>query len=150
MLIRRSTMELNHIDFSINSDKQALKLIELPPELLSLLESNSPPALSIISSHVTTNTIRTTQGAALLVYGTQKYKMRSKNSSNTILLFQPSSQDLNLVNSGSKTNSVEAIAQCNETIELVLVDEETEADTAKVKVNKWHEKFAKNREGREN
>lgn len=76
--------------------------------------------------------------------------MRSKNSSNTILLFQPSSQDLNLVNSGSKTNSVEAIAQCNETIELVLVDEETEADTAKVKVNKWHEKFAKNREGREN
>ncbi|POS88408.1 hypothetical protein EPUL_000055 [Erysiphe pulchra] len=134
----------NSFDLRISQNYQPFKLIELPQELLDCLESASPPTLSIIPTSTST---ASTSNLALLIHGTQKYKMNTKNSSNTTLLLRSSSVEVDTVDGSNVDNSVTAIAQCDETIELVLFHENSEKETKKV--NKWHEKFAKSKQKNE-
>ncbi|KAI6247953.1 hypothetical protein HI914_04102 [Erysiphe necator] len=129
-------------DFHISQNYQPFKLIELPPDLLESLESASPPILSIVSASTSASAASST---ALLIHGSQKYKMNSKNSSNTTLLLQPSPAEFNAASGSHSTDYVTAIAQCDETIELVPLHENPEKEIKKI--NKWHEKFAKSKKG---
>ncbi|RKF64924.1 putative sister chromatid cohesion protein dcc1 [Erysiphe neolycopersici] len=131
----------NSFDLRMSQNYQPFKLIELPQELLDSLQSASPPTLSIKPTSISTTT---TSNIALLIHGTQKYKMNTRNSSNTTLLLRPSSVELNAVDGSNVINSVTAIAQCDETIELVPYHETLEKEARKV--NKWHDKFAKSKQ----
>ncbi|KAH8651612.1 hypothetical protein BGZ60DRAFT_388345, partial [Tricladium varicosporioides] len=87
----------------------------------------------------------TTPGYAILRSGNKKYQMRQKNTSNPIMVLQPSTtspaegDDLETF---IPALSVSAISKIEDTIELILQEEQANAPP---KVNKWHEKFAKDR-----
>lgn len=98
-------------------------------------------SISITSSPATS----TTPGYALLCIGEKKYQMRQKNSSNPIMILQPSSTFPTPSDDASThipSPSVTAISKIEDTIELILQEGEAKAPA---KVNKWHEKFAKSR-----
>ncbi|CAG8972169.1 hypothetical protein HYALB_00007311 [Hymenoscyphus albidus] len=139
-----ATQYQNDIPFSASHSQQSFKLLELPPELLALLESENPPVLSITSSPAT----ETTPGYAILSSGDKKYQMRQKNTSNPIMLLEPSSTKPTDADDGEtfiSQPSVTAISKIEDTIELILQEGEAKAPP---KVNKWHEKFAKSRAGK--
>ncbi|KAI6715075.1 hypothetical protein PZA11_000053 [Diplocarpon coronariae] len=130
-----ATQYTTDIPFSSSHTQQAFKLLELPPDLLTLLESSDPPTLAITTSPTT--------GFALLSHGTQHYQMRQKNTSNPLLLLQPSRTGPKQADDKEKfvsQPSVTAVAKIEDTVELILQEGKKEA-----KVNKWHEKFAKSR-----
>lgn len=100
------------------------KLLELPPDLLALLESDNPPTLRIES----------TPTAGLLKTPDDKtWSLRQKNTSNALILLQTTA-----------TQTLEAIATVHETIELVPEAEKAAVPTVAVK-GKWHERFGKTR-----
>ncbi|KAK3307300.1 uncharacterized protein B0T15DRAFT_173000 [Chaetomium strumarium] len=133
----------------------AYKLLELPPELLELLESGDPPIL----------TLHPSETAALLKTPSKTYSLRQKNTSNALILLSPQGggggcpreNDANPSDhhcdggNGARVvphTGLTAIATVHETIELV-----PEADVAAVTGTtaapkargKWHEKFGKGR-----
>ncbi|KAL2267283.1 hypothetical protein VTJ83DRAFT_4560 [Remersonia thermophila] len=146
-------------------DGRGYKLLELPPELLELLESQDPPTLTLHPSPT----------AALLKTPAGKtYSLRQKNTSNALILLEPTtittttgttagtspaggsdSDPSGLEAAAVPTTGLRAIATVHETIELVA-----EADggggeaaggagagaaaTAKPR-GKWHERFARGR-----
>ncbi|KAI6090117.1 hypothetical protein F4821DRAFT_229645 [Hypoxylon rubiginosum] len=112
------------------SDGVGYKLLELPPELLALLESENPPVLTLESS---TN-------SAIIKSGTQSWGLRQKNTSNALMLLKPSEGTVS--SSQIAGPSLKAIATVHDTIELVS---ESSAKTAPVARGKWHERFARGR-----
>ncbi len=157
-----ATQYATDIPLSSSHQQQAFKLLELPPELLSLLESDNPPMcvqpfqlpstranalcrLTITSSAAT----ETTPGYALLCYGDNKYQIRQKNTSSPILVLKPSFTGPTEADNSETfipVPSVTAIAKMEDTIELILQEG---AGKVPPKVNKWHEKFAKSRAGKQ-
>ncbi|KAI2467165.1 hypothetical protein F4781DRAFT_403273 [Annulohypoxylon bovei var. microspora] len=107
------------------------KLLELPPELVTLLESENAPVLTIESS---TN-------SAILKSGTQSWGLRQKNTSNALIILQ-SSDKTNTTSSQIPETGLEAVATVHDTVELVS---EPTGKTAPVARGKWHEKFARGR-----
>ncbi|KAI1104064.1 hypothetical protein F4804DRAFT_308128 [Jackrogersella minutella] len=107
------------------------KLLELPPELLAVLESEDAPVLTIESS---TN-------SAILKSGTQSWGLRQKNTSNALILLK-SSDGTNTPSSQMPQPNLKAIATIHDTIELVSEPTEKAAPVAR---GKWHEKFARGR-----
>ena len=97
--------------------------------------------LSITSSQSTS----TNPGYAILCSDDKKYQMRQKNTSNPIMVLQPSSTDPTQADDAATfipAPSVTTISKIEDTIELIPQEEEAKAPA---KVNKWHEKFAKSR-----
>ncbi|KAL7629000.1 hypothetical protein AAE478_000518 [Parahypoxylon ruwenzoriense] len=106
------------------------KLLELPSDLLALLESEDPPILTLESS---TN-------SAILKGGTQSWGLRQKNTSNALILLK--SSEVTIPSSQVPETGLKAIATIHDTIELVP---EPTGKTAPVARGKWHEKFARGR-----
>jgi sister chromatid cohesion protein DCC1 len=146
------------IPFSANHNQQAFKLLELPPELLALLESDNAPSYAVLSivlrytrliiRRITINSspaTATTPGYAILSAADKRYQMRQKNTSNPIMILQPSSTFPTEADDAATfipAPSVTTISKIEDTIELIVQEAETKAPP---KVNKWHEKFAKSR-----
>ncbi|KAG9240237.1 hypothetical protein BJ878DRAFT_527340 [Calycina marina] len=138
-----STQYDNDISFSASQAQQPLKLMELPPELLALLESDSPPTLTITSSEATS----TAPGYALLNTGSKTYQLRQKSTSSPIIIVQPSTTgptEADDLTTFIPQPSLCTIAKVEDTIELIVQEPDVLAK-APPKVNKWHEKFAKSR-----
>ncbi|KAG0652844.1 hypothetical protein D0Z07_0609 [Hyphodiscus hymeniophilus] len=138
-----ATQYSTDIPFSASHVQQPFKLLELPPDLLTALESQNPPILTITSSAPTA----TTPGYALLNTGSKKYQMRQKNTSNPIMVLKSSRTGPTQADDAStfiSQPSVTSIAKIEDTIELVLQEADGKVN-AVPKVNKWHEKFAKSR-----
>ncbi|KAI0380144.1 hypothetical protein F5Y04DRAFT_258378 [Hypomontagnella monticulosa] len=106
------------------------KLLELPPELLTLLESDTPPVLTLESS----------TDSAILRNGAQSWALRQKNTSNALILLEPSEETS--PSSQMPESTLKAIATIHDTIELVVESKGTAAPVAK---GKWHERFARGR-----
>jgi len=149
------------IPFSASQEQQGFKLIELPPDLLALLESDSPPAwvlsyptvqlnllinyyrLTITSSAPDVNA----PAYALLNTGTKTYQIRQKSTSSPLMIIRPSSTGPTETDDAAMfipQPSLCSIAKIEDTIELIL-QEPDGPKKAPPKVNKWHEKFAKSR-----
>ncbi|KAK6948607.1 hypothetical protein Daesc_010377 [Daldinia eschscholtzii] len=124
---REAAIQLNHAP-----DGVGYKLLELPPELLALLESDTPPILTLESS---TN-------SAVLKNGTQSWGLRQKNTSNALILLK-TSEEITTSSSEVPEASLNAISTIHDTIELV--PELAASTTAPVARGKWHEKFARGR-----
>lgn len=104
------------------------KLLELPPDLLALLESDSPPALRLEPSPT----------AGLLKTPDNKtWSLRQKNTSNALILLQASG-------TGQDPAALSTVATLHETVELVPEAESAAAPVVAAK-GKWHEKFGKTR-----
>jgi len=145
-----ATQYENDIPFTSSHSRQAFKLLELPPDLLALLESSTPPTLTLTSS--------TTPAATALLSiststspsspATKTYQLRQKNTSNPIHILSPSSTGPNSAEETEgfvSTGSITSIAVIEDTIELIPIEEGGKMEEKVVKVNKWHEKFAKGR-----
>lgn len=100
------------------------KLLELPPELLALLESDNPPALHLESTP-TAGLVRTPDN--------KTWSLRQKNTSNALIILQATQQQ-----------SLDAVATVHEMVELMPEAENAAAPTIAVR-GKWHEKFGKTR-----
>ncbi|KAK2613682.1 hypothetical protein N8I77_000575 [Diaporthe amygdali] len=109
------------------------KLLELPPELLALLESDSPPALRLEPSP-TAGLLKTPDN--------RTWSLRQKNTSNALILLQASSGSGS--GEGSDGPSLSTVATLHETVELVPEAESAAAPVVAAK-GKWHEKFGKTR-----
>lgn len=133
------------------SDGVGYKLLELPPELLALLESENPPVsveqaskpllgISLTSYLNFSLTLESSTNSAIIKSGTQSWGLRQKNTSNALMLLKPSEGTVS--SSQIAGPSLKAIATVHDTIELVS---ESSAKTAPVARGKWHERFARGR-----
>ncbi|KAL7911616.1 hypothetical protein GGI35DRAFT_294628 [Trichoderma velutinum] len=110
-------------------DDTGYRLIELPPELESLLESENAPVLTLESSDT----------SALLKTPDRTYSLRQKNTSNSIILLSPASDQ-----------GMAAISTIRETVELELAPQAAAGASGGPLKNtgsrgKWHEMFGKGR-----
>ncbi|KAL2177693.1 uncharacterized protein P884DRAFT_259317 [Thermothelomyces heterothallicus CBS 202.75] len=133
-----STQDTGSIPLSHAPDGTGYKLMELPPELLELLQGQDPPTLTLHPSPT----------AALLETPSSTYSLRQKNTSNALILLAPSS-----ASSGGETADdgrppaavgLDTIATLHETIELVPEEGNTATPAPKAR-GKWHEKFGRGR-----
>ncbi|KAK8051961.1 hypothetical protein PG993_003346 [Apiospora rasikravindrae] len=119
-------------------DGKGYKLLELPPELLALLESDDPPVSS------------PPPVSAVIKHGGQTWGLRQKNTSNALILLAPapassssSSGDASDPAAQPGATELKVISTIHESVELLL---DTTGETAKpVARGKWHEKFARTR-----
>ncbi|TGO37834.1 hypothetical protein BHYA_0088g00310 [Botrytis hyacinthi] len=157
------------IPFTANHTQQPFKLLELPPELLTLLESDVPPTLLITSSpqpphHAHLLVSPSSTSTSTSTFTKKTYLLRQKNTSNPLMLLSPSSTHHSSSTSSTSTPqpqpqpSITRIGSISDTIELIEKEEEINGQendkekepevtkkTSTGKVNKWHEKFAKSR-----
>ncbi|CAM1511702.1 Fc.00g092150.m01.CDS01 [Cosmosporella sp. VM-42] len=113
-------------------DDRGYRLIELPPELQSLLESDTAPVL----------TIEADDASALLKTPNKTYALRQKNTSNALILLSPHTS------SASPEQGLALISSIQETVELDVVPEKTPGVGPLKNTGskgKWHEKFGRNR-----
>ncbi|KAI9741462.1 MAG: hypothetical protein M1818_004268 [Claussenomyces sp. TS43310] len=133
------------IPFNASHQRQAFKLLELPTELLELLESDSPPTLQLKSA--VSSTSSTTPAYAVLCSPYKTYRLQQKSSSNPIIILQPSSTSVSWGQDDDVATTPRAsicnIATIEDTLELYA--QETEDAAPLRKNNRWHEKFAKGR-----
>ncbi|KAI0175840.1 hypothetical protein GGR52DRAFT_332202 [Hypoxylon sp. FL1284] len=108
------------------------KLLELPPELLALLESEDPPILRLESS----------ANSAIIKSGAQSWSLRQKNTSNALIVLRSCDATPSLSSSQITGPSLKAVATVHDTVELVA---ESAAKAAPVARGKWHERFARGR-----
>ncbi|QYT02001.1 hypothetical protein H0G86_009006 [Trichoderma simmonsii] len=110
-------------------DDTGYRLIELPPELESLLESENAPVLTLESSET----------SALLKTPDRTYSLRQKNTSNSVILLSPTTSDQGMA----------AISTIRETVELDVAPQTPVASGGPLKNTgsrgKWHEMFGKGR-----
>ncbi|RSL71847.1 hypothetical protein CEP54_001056 [Fusarium duplospermum] len=112
------------------------RLIELPPELQSLLESDSPPVLTLESSDT----------SALLKTPSKAYALRQKNTSNAFMLLSPTPSTPENPEQG-----ISIVSTIRETVELEVVPDKTAGTSSGATKSlggakgKWHERFGRNR-----
>ncbi|RPB02294.1 hypothetical protein L873DRAFT_449370 [Choiromyces venosus 120613-1] len=87
-----STQANTGIPFSYSHSQSPIRLLELPPALLSLVTSPSPPIIKIKAAPTPANTTgpRGSENHAVLCTPTQTFSLRHVHCSNSILLVQPS------------------------------------------------------------
>ncbi|KAL6872810.1 hypothetical protein J3F83DRAFT_731076 [Trichoderma novae-zelandiae] len=127
-----SSQEPEKIPLHYRPDDIGYRLIELPPELESLLESENAPVLTLESSET----------SALLKTPDRTYSLRQKNTSNSVMLLSPS------ISPTSQDQGIAAISTIHETVELELVPQAVATGGPLKNTGsrgKWHEKFGKGR-----
>ncbi|KFY16860.1 hypothetical protein V491_05200 [Pseudogymnoascus sp. VKM F-3775] len=138
-----STQDSTSIPLSTGHVHAPYKLLELPPDLLALLESDAPPTLHLTPGTGTPHAILTTPAGT--------YRLQQKNTSNPLMLLRPSiSSEIggdgsDGADTGMARASVCVVARIEDTLELLPCDPATDAAPMKAKAGKWHEKFAASR-----
>lgn len=108
------------ISFEISHEQQSFRLLELPPALLELITSTSPPSLSLKSGTLGDQNLQNPSSShAVLCTNDQTFHVRQVQSSNSVYLIQPpetshQNEELPLAKA-----AVRAIAQCASTLELI-------------------------------
>lgn len=140
-----SGIPLNHAP-----DGAGYKLLELPPELLALLESDAPPTLRLESPPTPTSTSshpsaapsqRPTASAAALLRtqdGAHTWSLRQKNTSNALILLR--------ADASSDPGALAAVSTLHETVELVPEKTQQQQEPKQAAPRgKWHERFGRTR-----
>ncbi|OAA60785.1 Sister chromatid cohesion protein DCC1 [Cordyceps fumosorosea ARSEF 2679] len=121
------------IPFYNASDSSGFRLIEIPPELETLLQGPNPPVLYLEPGPDDMATLRSPE---------HTYNLKQKNTSNSLFLVKPYTAD-----AASPQQGVAAVATIKETVELERVKKMTDGEPAPPAktVGKWHERFAHGR-----
>ncbi|RDA94751.1 hypothetical protein CP533_6737 [Ophiocordyceps camponoti-saundersi (nom. inval.)] len=118
------SIPLNH-----NPPTTNYRLLEIPPEVESLLESSTTPALTLDDAP--------DSASAVLRTPDRTYALRQKNTSNALLILSPSSEA-----------GIAVVATLHEIVELNALPS-TSVQTGPLSHTgsrgKWHERFGKNR-----
>ncbi|KAJ9136473.1 hypothetical protein NKR23_g9877 [Pleurostoma richardsiae] len=128
------------IPLSHAPDGVGYRLLELPPELLSLLESDDPLTLTLESSPT----------VGLLRTPGKTYSLRQKNTSNALMLLSVAEEAPPASSGGELAEisqvGVHVIATMHETVELVpeAAGGDSAAPAAPAR-GKWHERFGRGR-----
>ncbi|KAI9730344.1 MAG: hypothetical protein M1834_005854 [Cirrosporium novae-zelandiae] len=112
-------MEFN---FALHGQEN-FRLLELPPELVQLLESEQPPHLSL-KSYVQdpSSSDDATSGHAVLCTDDKTFQIRQRQSSNSVFIIKPYLEKQANLPSSKLATSLLAIAQCRNTLELHVHD----------------------------
>ncbi|KAL5601080.1 hypothetical protein BROUX41_005907 [Berkeleyomyces rouxiae] len=143
-----SSQDTAGISFSHAPDHNGYRLLELPPELAALLDGPDAPVLCLETCPTT--------GSAVLRSPDQKYTLRQRNTSNSIILVAPKDRDEQLgpaASDGQAADGIEntpkpgltAFATLHESIELIRESSDKPAAKPANSVGKWHERFGRNR-----
>ncbi|KJZ80007.1 hypothetical protein HIM_00721 [Hirsutella minnesotensis 3608] len=138
-------------------DAAGYRLLELPPEVVSMLEADDAPVYvldpALAHAHVSSSltvapasprslTLESSDSSAVLKTPAHSYALRQKNTSNALLLLSPHSSP------SSPEQGLSAISTLRETVELEVITQ-TPVTQAPLKDTgsrgKWHERFGKNR-----
>jgi sister chromatid cohesion protein DCC1 len=92
----------------------------------------------------TPSTSETAPAQAILCTPGATYRIQQKNSSNPIMILEPTLSKEDDQNLGIPVAALKTIAKIEDTLELSKQEGDA-APAAPAKVNKWHEKFAKGR-----
>ncbi|KKA27284.1 hypothetical protein TD95_003473 [Thielaviopsis punctulata] len=138
-----STQGSQQIPFSHAPDGHGYRLLELPPELVALLEGLGAPLLYLETSPETANAVLRTPD--------HKYALRQRNTSNSIILASPTGTGTGA--SGDPASpGLAAFATVHESIELIRQGPDTKPGGGigggvrhTGSMGKWHEKFGKGR-----
>ncbi|KAI5850309.1 sister chromatid cohesion protein Dcc1 [Morchella snyderi] len=104
------------IPLSFSHNLAPIRLIELPPVLLSLLSNtNTPPKLQIKASSAPTDT-HSTSNHAVLTTPTQTFSLRQVYSSNSLLLLKPSTATTTTT---TTTTGLNVVSTANSYMELI-------------------------------
>ncbi|KAK4109712.1 hypothetical protein N656DRAFT_782545 [Canariomyces notabilis] len=132
-------------------DETGYKLLELPPELLELLERPDPPTLTLHPSP-TAALLKTPNDSNGNGGEGKTYSLRQKNTSNALILLEPAAPTTATATATTDDDAqvigppgLNAIATLHETIELVPEAIGDAAAAAPKPRGKWHEKFGKGR-----
>ncbi|KAJ6786313.1 hypothetical protein PWT90_08749 [Aphanocladium album] len=114
-------------------DSSGFRLIEIPPEIESLLEGPGAPVLYLEPGPDDMATLRSPE---------HTYNLKQKNTSNGLFLIKPYTSD-----ASSPQQGVAAIATVKETVELERVNKMVVKEQRPItqKAGKWHEKFGRDR-----
>lgn len=133
-------------------DNRGYRLIELPPELQLVLESDNPPVFvastppflrhHLLLTRHSSLKLDSTDTSAVLKSPHKTYALRQKNTSNAIVLIEPHAS------SDGPDAGLGAVATIHETVELDHV-QEPNPSVGPLKhtgsKGKWHEKFGRGR-----
>ncbi|KAK4544436.1 hypothetical protein LTR36_004327 [Oleoguttula mirabilis] len=113
-----STQDESGIAFSLlpEEGQQHFRLLELPPELLSLLTSDSPPILQFKSQDGPPSDAGNN---AVICTNVKTFNLRQVNTSNSVYLTQP--KDVNVNDDRPSPPGLQAIAESDSTLELLPV-----------------------------
>ncbi|OCK78954.1 hypothetical protein K432DRAFT_300870 [Lepidopterella palustris CBS 459.81] len=86
-----ATQDERGVPFSIAHEQQQFRLLELPPEILQLIDSPNPPVLSVKSqvSPVASSTPDSKPAYAVLCTRDQTFQLRQVQTSNSVFVTQP-------------------------------------------------------------
>lgn len=125
------------VSFGISKEQENFRLLELPPALLALITSASPPrylfpptirtssfvnievSLLLKSAASDNGSGLNPQNHAVVCTDTQTFNVRQVQSSNSVFILQPSGNDLSPDDSFKRDANIAAIAQCTSTLELI-------------------------------
>lgn len=145
------------------------RLIELPPELQTLMETDDPPvqvhlfdinlssgvydhwlhspyvALANLNRSLHRLKLESSDTAALLRAPNKTYALRQKNTSNALILLKP-----HVADPSSPQQGLATISTIHETVELDVAPEEVAPEEKEEKKpvsskGKWHERFGRTR-----
>ncbi|KAF2152502.1 hypothetical protein K461DRAFT_226472 [Myriangium duriaei CBS 260.36] len=97
------------ISFAISSEQKQFRLMELPAELVTLLNSPQPPTLHFKSSP---------SGNAALCLPDKTFHLRQVHTSNSVHIIQPEAEERGTSGTIEQPGLV-AMAQCGSTLELI-------------------------------
>ncbi|KAF4986500.1 hypothetical protein FGRMN_10812 [Fusarium graminum] len=119
-----------------NPSPASYRLIELTPDLLTLLESDDAPVLRMESSDT----------SAVIKTPTKTYALRQKNTSNAMMLLSPTPPpSTSSTSDGPVEQGISIISTIKETVELDTVPDKAGTPKTVGGKGKWHEKFGRNR-----
>ncbi|MCJ1245509.1 hypothetical protein MMC30_002713 [Trapelia coarctata] len=114
-----STQEESGIALSIDPEQQSFRLLELPPQLLELVTSSTPPILYLKSEPTRSSTNGDTGPNAYVCTNDHTFEVRQVQSSNLLYVVQPSGDVASAENEGSILPGISVIGQCKAFLELV-------------------------------
>ncbi|KAI9761032.1 MAG: hypothetical protein M4579_001295 [Chaenotheca gracillima] len=100
--------------FTFAQKQQGFRLLELPPAILDIINSENPPILSLKSTATAS-----ANSHAVLCTPDRTFQLRQVHSSNSIFLIEPSAPGISLEDNAASGSTIQVTGSSKETLELI-------------------------------